>query len=166
MTVPTTSKRQQHDPLSDAVTDNLLAGYTYVDALVDWGIDVFAKGKYKYLPELNNIVLCGPDQSQDAEFHHGRLGLEAGRRASKNASPDFWNGRPVLATYFQPIYKRRHCERIVILLQTQNNRAAVCAFLLISTIRWFVIYRFPPNNMFLAGDAGAIPNNSGAARAR
>lgn len=58
----------QRDPLSDAVIDNLLAGYTYVDVLVDWGIDVFAKGKHKYLLELNNIVLCGPDQSQRTEF--------------------------------------------------------------------------------------------------
>jgi len=59
----------QRDPLSDMVIDNLLAGYTYVDVLVDWGIDVFAKGKHKYLLELNNIVLCGPDQSQRDEFH-------------------------------------------------------------------------------------------------
>jgi len=58
----------QRDPLSDAVIDNLLAGYTYVDVLVDWNIDVFAKGKHKYLLELNNIVLCGPDQTQRAEF--------------------------------------------------------------------------------------------------
>lgn len=58
----------QRDPLSDAVIDNLLAGYTYVDVLVEWGIDVFAKGKHKYLLELNNVVLCGPDQTQRAEY--------------------------------------------------------------------------------------------------
>lgn len=58
----------QRDPMSDTVVENLLAGYTYVDILIDWGIDVFSMGKHKYLLELNNIVLCGPDQTLRAEF--------------------------------------------------------------------------------------------------
>jgi len=58
----------QRDPMSDRVVENLLAGYTFVDILVDWGIDVFAMGKHKYLLELNNIVLCGPDQELRAGF--------------------------------------------------------------------------------------------------
>ncbi|MCP5197123.1 MAG: hypothetical protein H6974_10110 [Gammaproteobacteria bacterium] len=58
----------QRDSLSDVVIENLLAGYTYVDVLIDWDIDLFAMGKHKYLLELNNIVLCGPDQSLRAEF--------------------------------------------------------------------------------------------------
>ena len=58
----------RRDPLSDEVVENLLAGYTFVDVLVEWGIDVFAKGKHKYLLELNNIVLCGPDQDLRAEY--------------------------------------------------------------------------------------------------
>lgn len=58
----------QRDPMSDAVVENLLAGYTYVDVLIHWGIDVFAMGQHKYLLELNNIVLCGPDQELRAEF--------------------------------------------------------------------------------------------------
>lgn len=60
----------QHDPMSDAVVENLLAGYRYVDDLVDSGIDVFAMGQHKFLLELNNIVLCGPDQARRAEFSH------------------------------------------------------------------------------------------------
>ena len=58
----------QRDPMSDEVVENLLAGYAYVDILIEWDIDVFAKGKHKYLLELNNIVLCGPDQDLRAEF--------------------------------------------------------------------------------------------------
>lgn len=58
----------QRDPMSDEVIENLLAGYLFVDVLIDWGIDVFAMGKHKYLLELNNIVLCGPDQTLRAEF--------------------------------------------------------------------------------------------------
>ena len=60
----------QRDPMSDMVVENLLAGYTFVDVLIDWDIDVFAMGKHKYLLELNNIVLCGPDQALRAEFAH------------------------------------------------------------------------------------------------
>ena len=58
----------QRDPMSDVVVENLLAGYSYVDVLIDWDIDVFVMGKHKYLLELNNIVLCGPDQDLRAEF--------------------------------------------------------------------------------------------------
>jgi hypothetical protein len=58
----------QRDPLSDEVIENLLAAYSYVDALLAGGIDVFAMGQHKYLLELNSIVLCGPDQSLRAKF--------------------------------------------------------------------------------------------------
>lgn len=58
----------QRDPMSDQVIENLLAGYLFVDVLIDWGIDVFAMGKHKYLLELNNIVLCGPDETLRVEF--------------------------------------------------------------------------------------------------
>lgn len=58
----------QRDPMSDMVVENLLAGYTFVDVLINWDIDVFSMGKHKYLLELNNIVLCGPDQTLRAEF--------------------------------------------------------------------------------------------------
>ncbi|MER2528568.1 MAG: hypothetical protein ABTR07_11625 [Candidatus Competibacter denitrificans] len=58
----------QRDPMSDAVVENLLAGYGYVDVLVEGGIDVFAMGQHQYLLELNNIVLCGPDEIGRGEF--------------------------------------------------------------------------------------------------
>lgn len=58
----------QRDPLGDEVIANLLAGYAYVDTLVEKGIDVFVMGQHKYLLELNNIVLCGQDQSLRTEF--------------------------------------------------------------------------------------------------
>ena len=47
------------DPLDDAVIDNLMAGYAFVDTLVADGIDLFALGSSKYLLELNALVLCG-----------------------------------------------------------------------------------------------------------
>jgi len=58
----------QRDPMSDEVIANLLAGYAYVDVLVQRDIDVFAMGKHKHLLQLNNIVLCGVDPTRRAEF--------------------------------------------------------------------------------------------------
>lgn len=58
----------QRDPMSDEVVENLLAGYAYVDVLIDRDIDFFSMGKHQYLLELNNIVLCGPDEDLRAEF--------------------------------------------------------------------------------------------------
>lgn len=58
----------QRDPLSDEVVDNLLAGYGFVDALVESGIDVFSMGQHHHLIELNTLVLCGRDPVRRAEF--------------------------------------------------------------------------------------------------
>lgn len=58
----------QRDPMSDEVVENLLAGYAYVDALVDAGIDVFIMGQHKHLLELNTLVLCGRNLERRAEF--------------------------------------------------------------------------------------------------
>ncbi|MDG4560090.1 MAG: hypothetical protein P9E88_02240 [Candidatus Competibacter sp.] len=58
----------QRDPMSDEVVENLLAGYAYVDALVDAGIDVFVMGQHKHLLELNTLVLCGRNLERRAEF--------------------------------------------------------------------------------------------------
>jgi hypothetical protein len=58
----------RRDSMSDEVIENLLAAYSYVDALIAGGIDVFAMGRHKHLLELNCIVLCGPDQRPRAEF--------------------------------------------------------------------------------------------------
>lgn len=58
----------QRDPMSDEVVNHLLAGYAYVDVLVERDIDFFSMGQHHYLLELNNIVLCGPDQNSRAEF--------------------------------------------------------------------------------------------------
>ena len=58
----------QRDPMSDEVVENLLAGYAYVDALVDAGIDVFVMGHHKHLLELNTLVLCGRNPERRVEF--------------------------------------------------------------------------------------------------
>ncbi len=50
------------DRLDDAVIDNLLIGYAYVDQALADGIDLLAVGNLKHLLELNTLVLCGNDR--------------------------------------------------------------------------------------------------------
>jgi hypothetical protein len=52
------------DPLDDRVIDNMLAGYTFVDALVAEGVDVLAMGQLRHLLEMNTLVLCGTDPAR------------------------------------------------------------------------------------------------------
>jgi len=60
------------DPLDDRVLGNLLAGYAYVDALIDARVDAFAMGSLKHLLELNTLVLCGASPERRAA-HAGHL---------------------------------------------------------------------------------------------
>lgn len=55
--------RDRRDPLDDAVIDNLMAGYAYVDELVAARTDLLALGNLKHLIELNSRVLCGTDET-------------------------------------------------------------------------------------------------------
>jgi len=59
------------DPLDDRVVDNMLAGYSFVDALVTSRIDVLAPGNSKHLLEMNSLVLCGtsPARREDYRRH-------------------------------------------------------------------------------------------------
>ncbi len=56
------------DRLDDRVLDNLLAGYAYVNRLVEAGIDVFAMGNLKHLLELNRLVLCGASDDRRVAY--------------------------------------------------------------------------------------------------
>ncbi len=51
--------RDRRDPISDAVIENLLAGYAYADELVATNTEILALGNLKHLLELNCRVLCG-----------------------------------------------------------------------------------------------------------
>jgi hypothetical protein len=56
------------DPLDERVLENLLAGYAYVDGLVEAGVDPFALGHLKHLLELNYLVLCGDSAERRAAY--------------------------------------------------------------------------------------------------
>jgi hypothetical protein len=56
------------DPLDARVTDNLLAGYARVDALVAGGVDAFAMGNLRHLLELNALVTCGESPVRRAAY--------------------------------------------------------------------------------------------------
>src|SRR5262245_64979222 len=59
------------DPLDDRVVDNMVAGYSFVDALVSSRIDVLAPGNLTHLLEMNSLVLCGtsPARREDYRRH-------------------------------------------------------------------------------------------------
>lgn len=54
--------------LYDEVLTNMMAGYTYVDALVALQVDLFATGHSRKILELNNIVLYGTDPQRRSRY--------------------------------------------------------------------------------------------------
>ena len=59
--------RTHRDRMDDAVVENMMSGYAYVDDAVAQGIDFFAMGNFKHLLELNARVLCGTDARERAD---------------------------------------------------------------------------------------------------
>jgi len=60
--------QSRRDSLTDAVLDNMLAGYTFVDRAVAEGVDLFTLRHATALLELNHIVLCGLDEQVRQEY--------------------------------------------------------------------------------------------------
>ncbi len=59
----------RRDSMTDAVLDNMLAGYAFVDKAVADGVDLFTLRHVTALLELNHIVLCGLNQQVREEYH-------------------------------------------------------------------------------------------------
>ena len=68
--------RDRRDPIDDAVRENLLTGYAYIDELVAARTDIFAFGDLKHLIELNSRVLCGTDEAMRRESAEHRRATE------------------------------------------------------------------------------------------
>ncbi|MCB1063361.1 MAG: hypothetical protein KDN20_10625 [Verrucomicrobiae bacterium] len=62
------SLTERREQLTDFATDNLLAGFAYIDHLVAESIDVFRYGESMHLLELNRIVLFGNDRANMTEY--------------------------------------------------------------------------------------------------
>src|SRR5215471_944639 len=58
----------RRDSMTDAVLDNMLTGYTFVDKAVADGVDLFTLRYATALLELNHIVLCGLNQQVRQEY--------------------------------------------------------------------------------------------------
>jgi hypothetical protein len=61
----------RRDSMTDAVLENMLAGYAFVDKAVAEGVDLFTMRHVTALLELNHIVLCGlnPQVRQEYQTH-------------------------------------------------------------------------------------------------
>lgn len=68
----------RREPLTDQIIGNLLAGYAYVDQLLEDGVEVFSPSGLDHILELNHIVLCGLDERVRMEY--GPHLLETRRR--------------------------------------------------------------------------------------
>jgi hypothetical protein len=51
--------KSRRDPLEDQIIDNMMAGYAYVDQLLEEKADIFKEKNVDKLLEINHIVLCG-----------------------------------------------------------------------------------------------------------
>jgi hypothetical protein len=56
------------DSMTDAVLENMLSGYTFVDKAVAEGVDLFTLRYATALLELNHIVLCGLSEQVRQEY--------------------------------------------------------------------------------------------------
>ncbi len=58
----------RREPLTDEIIENLLAGYAYVDELLEAKVELFTRFGVHYVLELNHIVLCGPEVYMRMEY--------------------------------------------------------------------------------------------------
>jgi len=70
--------QSQRDSMTDAVVDNLIAGYTFIDAALHDQLDLLSAAQLHNLLELNHLVLCGEDPAVRQE-HHQHLAATAQR---------------------------------------------------------------------------------------
>jgi hypothetical protein len=63
--------QSRRDYMTDEVVENMLAGYTFVNAAICNDIDLFDLPHLHGLLELNHLVLCGPDlKSRQENLKH------------------------------------------------------------------------------------------------
>ena len=62
------SLQSRRDSMTDAVLENMLAGYIFVDQAVADGADLFTLRHATALLELNHIVLCGLNEQVRQEY--------------------------------------------------------------------------------------------------
>src|SRR5687768_12379653 len=61
--------QSQRDSMTDAVVENLIAGYTFIDTALHDQRDLLSAAHLHNLLELNHIVLCGLDPIVRQEHH-------------------------------------------------------------------------------------------------
>ena len=60
--------QSRRDSMTDAVLENMLSGYIFVDKAVADGVDLFTLRHATAFLELNHIVLCGLDEQVRQEY--------------------------------------------------------------------------------------------------
>lgn len=57
----------QRDSFDDVAVNHMLAGYAFIDELIERKVDLFAFGQLSLFLELNALVLCGRDEQMRSE---------------------------------------------------------------------------------------------------
>jgi hypothetical protein len=82
--------QSQRDSMTDAVVENLIAGYTFIDTALHDQRDLLSAAHLHNLLELNHIVLCGLDPIVRQE-HHKHLDATAQRFYDQEEGFDIGN---------------------------------------------------------------------------
>ena len=59
----------RREPLVDLIIRNLMAGYQYVNMMLDEDINPLKREGLRHFLELNHILLCGPNPNERVEFY-------------------------------------------------------------------------------------------------
>lgn len=60
----------RRDGMPDAIIEQMLDGYAYVNRLLINGTEIMKLGEFHHLLELNHLVLCGSSSERRAEFRN------------------------------------------------------------------------------------------------
>lgn len=58
----------RREKMGDTIVKNMVAGYAYINTLLEKGIYPLDRGELTHLLELNHIVLCGPDHAVRKDY--------------------------------------------------------------------------------------------------
>lgn len=62
------SLQMRREQMDDTIVEHMVAGYKYINKLLDLNVYPLAKGELNHLLELNHIVLCGTDVTARKDY--------------------------------------------------------------------------------------------------
>ncbi len=60
--------QMRREKMGDAIVSNMIAGYSYLNTLLEHGISPLDRYELNHLLEMNHIILCGPDIANRKDY--------------------------------------------------------------------------------------------------